>query len=140
MTDGSASMIDFSGFVEAHVTGITFTEDDKGVSIFFRGQARQRFTLVAEGVDRFVADEFREQNIVDRVHLWDSASEPNDYRDSLALLLSGVSGDQRDEAVWLPVIEREVVAIERGEKVFVEIEPVYGGWIVLLAKSVAINR
>jgi hypothetical protein len=35
MTDGSASMIDFSGFVEAHVTGITFTEDDKGVSIFF---------------------------------------------------------------------------------------------------------
>lgn len=38
------------------------------------------------------------------------------------------------------MIEREVVAIERGEKVFVEIEPVYGGWIVLLAKSIAIKR
>ncbi|HEX7910986.1 MAG TPA: hypothetical protein VF534_23255 [Paraburkholderia sp.] len=133
-------MIDLSAFVEAHVTGITFTEDDKGVSIFFRGQAKQRFTLVAEGVDRFVADEFREQNIVDRVHLWDSASEPNDYRDSLALLLSGVGGEQRNEAVWLPVIERAVIAIERGEKVFVEIEPVYGGWIVLLARSVAVSR
>lgn len=133
-------MIDFSGFVEAHVTGILFSEDDKGMSIFFRGQARHRSTLVAEGVDRFVADKLREQNIVDRIHLWDSASEPNDYWDSLALLLSGVRSDERNEAFWLPVTEREVVAIERGEKVFVEIEPVYGGWIVFLAASIAIKK
>jgi hypothetical protein len=140
MTNGSSSVIDFSDFVEAHVTGIVLTEDDNGVSISFRGQAKQRFTLVAKGVERFVAEKFRDKSIVDRVLLLDLMSDPNDYRTSLALLLSGVPRDQMNEAIWLPVVEREVAAIKRGEKVFVEIEPVYGGGIVLLAKSITVSR
>jgi hypothetical protein len=133
-------MIDFSEFVEARVIGIILTEENKSVSVFFRGQAKQQFVLTAEGVDRFVAERFREQNIVDRVHLWNSMSEPNDYRASLALLLSGVPSDQMNEQLWLPVVEREIASIERREKVFVEIEPVFGGWIVLLATSITVSR
>ena len=82
-------MIDFSDCAEAHITGIAVIEESKTINICFSGQAKQRFTLVAEGVDRFVANEFREQNIADRVVLWDSTSEPDEYRESLSALVSG---------------------------------------------------
>jgi hypothetical protein len=134
---GSASMFDFTDCIEAHITGITMLEESKTINISLRGQAKQCFMLVIEGVDRLVANEFREQNIVDRVVLWDLTSEPNEYRASLAALVSGASEDQIEDT-WQPLIEKEIASIQQGEKVFVSIEPVYGVWIVLLARKVTV--
>jgi hypothetical protein len=130
-------MFDFTDCIEAHITGITMLEESKTINISLRGQAKQCFMLVIEGVDRLVANEFREQNIVDRVVLWDLTSEPNEYRASLAALVSGASEDQIEDT-WQPLIEKEIASIQQGEKVFVSIEPVYGVWILLLARKVTV--
>src|SRR5687767_9083227 len=137
LTVRSMSMTNFADCVEAHLTGITVVNESKTINISLRAQTKQCFVLVAEGVDRFVANEFREQNIVDRVVLWDSTSEPDEYRASLAALISGASEGEID-ATWHPLIEKEIASIRQGEKVFASIESVYGAWVDLLAKSVTL--
>jgi hypothetical protein len=135
----SETVTDFSDCIEAHITGIAVIEESKTINISFRGRAKQRFMLVAEGVDRFVASEFREQNIADRVELRDSNSEPDEYQESLAALISG-DDKYPVSATWQALVEKEIASIRRGEKVFVSIEAVYGASIALLAKRVTMSR
>jgi len=108
-------MINFSDCIEAHITGIAVMNESKTITISLRAQTKQCFMLVAEGVDRFVANEFREQNIVDKVVLWDSASKPDEYRASLAALMSGAS-EEEIGATWHPLIEGEIALIQKGGK------------------------
>jgi hypothetical protein len=131
-------MIDFAKCVEAHVTGIALLEDSGELSISLRGADRQCFTLMAKGVDRFVATEFRERNTVDRVTLWDSSSEVDEYRDSLSVLVAG-SSDVPPEAAWQALIDKEVASIKQEEKILLEVEAVYGVSILLLAKEVVLT-
>ncbi len=131
-------MIDLADCVEAHIVGIAVIEELKTINVAFKSQAKKRFMLVAEGVDRFVANEFREQNIVDRVEIWDSTSDSDNYRESLAALVSG-SNEHSDASTWQALVDREIALVQRGEKVFVSIEAVYGASVVLLAKKVAIT-
>ncbi len=128
-------MIDFGIFVEAHLNGITIEEASKTINLSFRSQEKQRFTLVAEEVDRFVAREFCEQNIVDLAQLWNTTSCPDQYREALAALLSGDNEHWQTDA-WAPLIEAEIALIQAGEKVFFSIEAVYGASVVILAKKV----
>lgn len=130
-------MIDFSKCVEAHVTGIALLEDSGAINISLRGADRQCFTLMAKGVDRFIASEFRERNIVDRVILWDSSSEVDECRDSLSILVCG-SSDAPQEAGWRALIDKEVSSIKQKEKILLEVEAVYGVSILLLAKEVVL--
>jgi len=127
-------MNDFRDFVEARITGIALLDESKTVRISLRGQAKQCFTLIAEGVDRIVVNEFREQNIVDRLTVWDSKTDPTEYRSTLVSLISGLIGDAVDPA-WNPVIEREIEAISLGSKVLIEMEPVFGASVILLARK-----
>jgi 6-phosphogluconate dehydrogenase len=130
-------MIDFARCVEAHVTGIAVLEESSAINIALRDSDKRCFTLAAKGIDRFIATEFRERNIVDRVTLWDSSSELGEYRDSLSMLVSG-SNDVAEDAAWQALIDKEVAAIKQKEKILVEVEAVYGVSILLLAKEVAL--
>lgn len=130
-------MIDFAKCVEAHITGIALLEDSGALNILLRGADRQCFTLMAKGVDRLVATEFRERNIVDRVTLWNSSSEVDEYRDSLSILVSG-SSDVPQGAAWQTLIDKEVASIKQEEKILLEVEAVYGVSILLLAKEVGL--
>lgn len=130
-------MIDFAKCVEAHVTGIAVLEDSGAINISLRGSDRQCFALVAKGVDRLIATEFRERNIVDRVTLWDSSNEVDEYRDSLSILMSG-SSDATQDGAWQALIDKEAASIKQKEKILLEIEAVYGVSILLLAKEVAL--
>ena len=104
----------FSDCVEANIIGIHVADDAKTISISIRRKIGRTFTLKAEGVDRFVANEFREL---------------------LAELVSG-KYQQDSDPVFDSLIDQEIAAIARGEKILVEIEPVYGVWVVILAQRV----
>ena len=64
-------MIDLAACMEAHITGITVIEEKNRMEIVLRAPGSKRFVLAAEGMDRFLMNEFRERNIVDRVFVWD---------------------------------------------------------------------
>lgn len=129
-------MIEFAKCVEACITGITL-RGNKQIEISLHRASGETLVLVASEVERFVANEFRERNIVDRVNFWNFASDPSEFRECLTFLVSGVWSGHISEA-FLPLIENEIAAIKRDEKVLVEIEPVYGVSAVILAKTVAL--
>jgi hypothetical protein len=120
-------------YVEAHVTGIRIDEKLKTIDIFFRLQNGDHTSLRAEGVTHFVANGFRERNIVDRVNVWNSQNQPDEFRAPLIELLTGEMGGLMLEA-FLPAIDIELSAIAKGEKILVEIEPVYGAGAIFLAR------
>lgn len=124
-------------FVEARMMGVSLMNDKNELRISFRGHEAKRFVLLAEGVDRCVVTDFREQNIVDRVHRWDSTSELGRYRESLVMLITGANTESADPA-WQASISKEISAIQAGQKVFVEIEPVYGAAVAILARSATV--
>lgn len=126
-------MNDFSLCTESNLTGIQLQENSK-IHIHIRKLNQEPFMIVLEGVDRFVLNEFREQNIVDRVTVWDSDSDLNNYVRILKNLLSGSFDDEVDPR-FTPMIDKEIVAIKSGNKILLEIEPVYGAWITALAKT-----
>jgi hypothetical protein len=128
-------MTSFSDCVEAHITGIQVGEDAKTISISIRPTAGKSFMLKVEGIDRCIANEFRERNIIDRVSVWNNKNQPEDIRELLAVLVAGTY--QLDiDPVFDALIDQEIAAIARGEKILVEIEPVYGVWAVILAQRV----
>lgn len=128
-------MTQLSDCIEAQITGIAVTDPPGGVEVVFRSAASANFSLVAEGVDRLAVSEFREQNIVDEVLVWDSRSPPGTYRELLTALVSG-----KDSALvhstWWPIIETEMRLIRQGVKVLVDIRPVFGARIALLARRI----
>ena len=131
-------MTDFSDCVEAHIVGMQVTNDAKMMSISIRSTAGKSFTLKVEGVDRFVANEFRERNIIDRISVWNDKNQPEDFRKLLAVLVAGTY--QLDiDPVFDALIDQEIAAIARCEKILVEIEPVYGVWAIMLAQRVLLE-
>lgn len=53
--------------VEAHITEIHAPEGTDEISITLRLVGGKAALLRAQGVDRFLANEFREKNIIDRI-------------------------------------------------------------------------
>ena len=128
-------MTQLSDCIDAHITGIAVTDPPGGVEIVFRSSASVCFSMIAEGVDRLAVSEFREANIVDKVFVWDSRSDPQDYRELLTAVISGRSA-RTVHMTWTPIVESEVELIKAGRKVLVEIQPVFGARVALLARNI----
>jgi hypothetical protein len=131
-------MMDLGDLTEARLTSIDVSDDRASCALSLRTIAGVPVTLRAEGLVRLVVDEFREQNIVDRVTVWGSGGDPADYREALTRLLTGREADLSDPA-WAPVLAKGFEAIQRGDQVLVELEPVFGAAITILAARVSVQ-
>jgi hypothetical protein len=128
--------LELADCVEAHVVGLQVPEQTKVVSIVLRLVGGRTAILTAEGVDRFLVNELREQNIIDRINVWDKGSSQEEFQQRLAELI----GADRDSAsVFSSLVASETHRIAKGERVLVEIEPVYGAWFLMLARSVSLQ-
>lgn len=128
-------MVDFADCVEAHVIAISVMEQTKSVRISLRSPSSILFAIVVDGVDQLMIEEFRFRNIVDRVHVWSSANAPEQYRDCLKALVAGKS-EGRVSEFWRTRVEDETRSIQSGQRILVEIEPVYGAWIMILGQKI----
>lgn len=124
-------------FVEAHLLGIELSESPKAVKLVFREPNGRRFSLKGLHLHRFLVLELRETNIVDRLNLWDCTDNIENYRDALSWLVSGQ--DDPQNADWKQLIETEIKSIRDGNKVFVNIEAVYGAQILMLAENFIVS-
>ncbi len=133
-------MEDLSNFVEGFITGIVVEHPDKIVSIFLLYRNQCNFVLKAEGVEKFVANEMREQNIIDRINVWDKQSDESSFRPILAALISGQSEYDKLNEAFLPLIDLQVNTIRNEGKILIEIEPVYGASVMLLARKISLRK
>lgn len=118
-------MVDLADCVEAHITAIAVVEQTKSIRISLRSALSTHFAMVVEGVHQVLVEEFRYRNIVDRVHIWNSANDLDAYHECLAALMAGKSEGLLPDA-WRIAIEKEARSIQAGNKILVEIEPAYG--------------
>jgi len=130
--------MNFSDCVEGHLTGISVDEESKGVDFSIRLQAGRSVVLSARGVTQLAVSEFREKNIIDRVNAWGHESKVSDFQHLLVELLTGQT-DLAVDGAFSSLIERQLKAINAGETVLIEIEPVYGARVLMLAKSIALQ-
>lgn len=129
-------MIPLDSFVEARICSVSFSDTQKEVSLGLALAGGERKTLRIVGVDRFVANDLRENNIVDRILIWDRSRGQQALRAAISTLVYGSEPPSNSDPREV-IVDREVAAVERGEKSLVEIEPVYGAAIVALAEGLA---
>lgn len=129
--------MDWSNFIEGHLTGIAVSDGEKTIDISLRDVSGQSFILRLSDVERFVTYEMRERNIIDHINLWEANSESNDFRVVLSSLISGKMDDTFDKR-FIPLIDAEAESICRGEKMLLEIEPVFGAYVIALAGNISV--
>lgn len=91
------------------------------------------------GVDRFLLNEMREKNIVETTRIWDRQDSQDSLKSAISLLVTGSTKDDYDKA-FTPIIQRAIEKIENGENILLEINPVYGTEILVLAISASLCR
>lgn len=129
-------MKDWNALVEAdlHSVHVDPTQKEVRIELVYAG-SDQKAAIVASGVDYFVLNEMRLSNVVDRVQLFcvDDAVTPA-VVNSVFFLLQGRLPEPA-ELEW-PVLQERLSAIRDGSLTLLEIEPVYGASVRLLAKSI----
>jgi hypothetical protein len=108
------------------------------VTCAWEGKGRQQ--IVATGVDDFVANEMRLSNIIDRVNRFDGDDldrKDSDTSKRLFFLMRG-KNPSSSELEW-KVLQEKISCIRDGKLSLLEIEPVYGATIVILAKNFSLE-
>ncbi|OYY93774.1 MAG: hypothetical protein B7Y41_09910 [Hydrogenophilales bacterium 28-61-23] len=129
----------FDSLVEANLYSINVdpTQKEVRIELAYAG-SNARLVLFATSVDDFVADEMRISNVIDRVRVFGAgdAGDP-DTADCLFLLMRG-RFPNAGELEWSALQDR-LAAIHRGALTLLEIEPVYGAKILLLAGEIKLQ-
>ncbi len=131
--------IDWSGFIESHLTGIAIEDSHRLIRVYLRDTTHQRSIITISGVDRFVVNEMRETNIVECISCWGALSSDSDYREPLVWLMTGKQ-DGDSNGAFAPLLDKTKDSIRKGEKVLLEIEPVFGAQLIALATEVSIEK
>jgi hypothetical protein len=131
-------MVDLESLVEATIDAIRVDSANKEVRIevtcAWDGKLREQ--VVATGVDDFVVNEMRPSNIIDRVSRF-NADNISDKGDELArrlfFLMRGKEASPSD--VGWPPLQEKLGRIRDGALELLEVEPVYGATVLVLAES-----
>jgi hypothetical protein len=124
--------------VESFLLAVQTDPDSREVILTFRAPAADHaFRLRARGVESLLINEFLEQNIVHELRIAGEGSQPQDLRDALTTIFvdqaptsEGISPTLRAQ------LDEHAAAIVAGRKVLLEVEPVYGASVLLIAEGV----
>jgi hypothetical protein len=101
----------------------------------FRMKERE-FRLRAEGVKHMLVNEFLQQNIVDRVHILNRDSDRLNVRNLIATLLFDCEhASEVSDPQSITQLDDDATAVIEGRKILLEVAPVYGASVLLLATS-----
>jgi hypothetical protein len=104
-------------------------------------EGKDQVRIVATGVDDFVVNEMRLSNIVDRVSRYrasGSNGEDLEVARRLFFLMQGKEPSESD-LEW-PVLREKLNRVQKGTLTLLEIEPVYGAMILVLAEDFRIEN
>ncbi|VTU16428.1 hypothetical protein H6CHR_00519 [Variovorax sp. PBL-H6] len=104
-------------------------------------ESKDRVRIVATGVDDFVVNEMRLSNIVDRVRRYEanaSNGEDLEIARRLFFLMRGEEPSALD-LEW-PALREKLTRVQKGALALLEIEPVYGATILVLAEDFRIEN
>jgi hypothetical protein len=134
-------MGEWDDLVEATIEAIHVDASRKEICIDVKcaGDQNVRRKIVAMGVDDFVANEMRLSNVIDRVTLLGAQDVTTpEIPNRLFYLMRGTEPTPSD-LEW-PVLKQKLALISDGKLSLLELEPVYGASVILLAESFRLDR
>lgn len=128
--------------VEATIDSIRLDPSNKKVFLDLTSawEDRGRMRISSSGVDDFVLNDMRLSNVIDRVTVVDAERAMNNEAVVLRRLFFLMRGREPSagELEWGELRER-LACIQSGRLSLVEIEPVYGASIIILAETVSLD-
>ncbi len=119
-------------FTEALFVGVNERAEKKIALLSFILMDGSKITVVANAVERLLLNDFLEQNIVDELIIYDRFCE----RDKLINCLDYLLGtDENTRSAYMELIEKLTDGILSGMYSILEIVPVYGAKLCVLAES-----
>jgi hypothetical protein len=140
--------MDLAPLVESMLYGIAVTKepgkyaDSKyTVSMDIEDNAANRWVLAANGVSHLDINGLCIQNIIHEVYVFEGASsQDEEVRHMVFRLLHGRDPGKPEDG-WRWNLVREITqAMAAGQLHLLEIEPVCGAWVFLIAESVALQK
>ncbi|HYD62334.1 MAG TPA: hypothetical protein VEC35_18370 [Noviherbaspirillum sp.] len=130
-------MKQWDAFIEATIDAIHFNAEKRELSfdVTCQLESGHRKRLVIDGVDDFVANEMRLQNIIDRIHQY--RGDETEAARCLFFLMRGREPEE-DELRWPQLVEK-LDHVRTGRRVLLEIEPVYGATLIILGENVRLE-
>ena len=138
--------MDFGSLVESMIYGISiskqpgeYSSSKHIVSIDIEDNYKNRWSLTATGVSDLCIKSLCIQNIIHEVYLFEGvSSDCDDVRNKIHFLLD--AGDQSNKNDWVwKLVEQFVTSISAGQACLLEIEPVCGAYILMIAESISLK-
>jgi hypothetical protein len=126
-------MLDLDKFVEATLIGFELDSVMGQVVFAIREPSGKLWHLVASGVSDLNISEMRLQNIIDRISVWKDCVDM-ECKEKISSLIGNMF------YTHLPAVGRIVGAIQRGESMLIELEPVYGASVLMLASGLSVSE
>lgn len=108
------------------------------IEVTCRWEGERRKQIVVRGVDDFVVNEMRLSNVIDRVtRLEASDGQEAETSRRLFFMMRGRDPDA-SELDW-PVLSEKLARIRTGTLSLMELEPIYGASVMMLAESIQLE-
>jgi len=133
--------MDFNNFVETKLHAVSVIEGLKGINVIINvlDNNNREWLLTASNTSELLLEEMRLQNIIQCISLFDKHNaDSEDLRKKIFYLLRGRLPIDSSELIWNGVNDI-VKSIKISEKVFLEIEAVYGTTVLLISNRVSME-
>lgn len=121
---------------ESWLSGVETDAQRKDALLNFSKGGR-RWQMSASGVQRILIEEFLEQNVVEEIVLFDTNSKAEAYPDLLAqLLFRRETASELAEPEFKTVHDATMRQIQAGELLLLQVRPVYGASVLVLAEDI----
>jgi hypothetical protein len=124
-------------FVESRLLGIQVDETGCEAVLSFVNTKGEKFALQLHGVERLLANEVRQQNVVEELTHWKRGDPVEGLREAVFALMTGSA--EKDCSPQLGVVACAVVdRVVRGELEMLEISAVFGAQVLASFASMSV--
>ena len=134
--------MNLDALVEVMIRGISVAKGTGGRSVLVNMEDNDGnvWILTASEVSELLVEEMRLQNIIEQIVLFDgSAVDSEDARKKIFFLLRGKYPESKDDLAW-DGVEKAVADISNGKTCLLEIAPVYGAYVLLIARAISLEK
>jgi len=137
--------MNLDAFIEYEFDSVSVVATSEGDNVLIRilDHEKNRWELTASTVRYFVLNGMCLQNIIERIGIYDASNIEAEFeavREKIFFLLQGRYPEAKDESVLKDVIEKIFRDIRTSRCLLLEIKPVYGAYILLIAGQVSLDR
>ena len=137
--------MNFDKFVECEFDSVSVvsTPEGDGVLIRILDHEKKRWELTASRVRYFLLTDMCLQNIIESIGVVDEFTVDAEFeatREKIFFLLQGRYPEAKDELVMKDFIEKILKDIRTSQCLLLEIKPVYGAYVLLIASHVSLHQ